>query len=591
MSRWSYWLLVSCSLLCPAAAAVEAELDSPGTAILDSDYEFDGGSGIALGSLSERQVEDLAVLGRVWGFLKYHHPGVTGGKWHWDYELMRLMPAVLDAEDARQRKRILADWLARLGFPDGCDPCAPPPENAYLVPRLDWLADTELLGPELSRQLQQVHRYRSTDEPQLYVSVPYKPKFDNELAYPDMDLPDAGFRILALFRFWNAVEYWFPYRDQIDHDWVGVLHEFLPRLVGANDREIYRLELLALIAKIQDSHGDLWPPTGVRPPQGECFWPVHLDRIEGRFVVTAIGDGWRDGSAVLQVGDVVYAIDGRAIASLVESWSPYYPASNDAFFYHSIALKMSRGECENARVRIGRSGDVLTLSVPRTKEIDPKAIEHDRAGNTFQFLSPEVAYIKLSDVRASGIGQYLQEASDTRGLVIDIRNYPSDYVVFALGNHLVREPTTFVRYTKADLFNPGTFTWFSMPQVTPTGTPYEEKVAILVDEASLSQSEYTAMALRASPRSVVVGSTTAGADGPNAVVPLPGGLYASFSGMGIFNPDKSPTQRVGIVPDIVARPTLEGIREGRDEVLEAALRYILGENVDEAAIREMASRP
>ncbi|MBX5463909.1 MAG: hypothetical protein IRZ28_22840 [Steroidobacteraceae bacterium] len=47
---------------------------------------------------------------------------------------------------------------------------------------------------------------------------------------------------------------------------------------------------------------------------------------------------------------------------------------------------------------------------------------------------------------------------------------------------------------------------------------------ILVDESSISSSEYTAMALRASPRAVVMGSTTAGADGNISPFALPGGL-------------------------------------------------------------------
>ncbi|MBX5461165.1 MAG: hypothetical protein IRZ28_08750 [Steroidobacteraceae bacterium] len=47
-----------------------------------------------------------------------------------------------------------------------------------------------------------------------------------------------------------------------------------------------------------------------------------------------------------------------------------------------------------------------------------------------------------------------------------------------------------------------------------------------------------------------------------------------LSGLGVFYPDRRPTQRIGIVPDIVVKPTIEGIRDGRDEVLEAAIRQI-----------------
>jgi C-terminal processing protease CtpA/Prc len=98
-------------------------------------------------------------------------------------------------------------------------------------------------------------------------------------------------------------------------------------------------------------------------------------------------------------------------------------------------------------------------------------------------------------------------------------------------------------------------------------------VAVLVDEVSQSQAEYTAMAFRAAG-AIVVGSTTAGADGNVSEIPLPGGLRSMISGIGVFYPDRSPTQRIGIVPDIEMRPTLAGIREGRDEVLEAAIEAL-----------------
>ena len=53
-------------------------------------HEFDRGSGVVLNALSPAQTANLVTLGKVWGFLKYHHTFVTGGKHHWDYELFRV---------------------------------------------------------------------------------------------------------------------------------------------------------------------------------------------------------------------------------------------------------------------------------------------------------------------------------------------------------------------------------------------------------------------------------------------------------------------------------------------------------------------
>ncbi len=108
-----------------------------------------------------------------------------------------------------------------------------------------------------------------------------------------------------------------------------------------------------------------------------------------------------------------------------------------------------------------------------------------------------------------------------------------------------------------------------------------------MDEVSQSQAEYTTMALRTAPGAEVIGSTTAGADGNVSNFALPGGLSTMISGIGIFYPDGRPIQRLGILSDIEARPTIEGMRAGSDEVLETAIRQILGSGVADEEIRKM----
>ena len=43
---------------------------------------------------------------------------------------------------------------------------------------------------------------------------------------------------------------------------------------------------------------------------------------------------------------------------------------------------------------------------------------------------------------------------------------------------------------------------------------------------------------------------------------------------GIYTPEGGQTQRIGIPPDIEVKKTIEGIKEGRDELMEAAVEYI-----------------
>jgi len=97
---------------------------------------------------------------------------------------------------------------------------------------------------------------------------------------------------------------------------------------------------------------------------------------------------------------------------------------------------------------------------------------------------------------------------------------------------------------------------------------------MIVNELSQSQAEYTAMAFRAGINTTIIGSTTAGADGNVSTIMLPGGLRTMISGIGVYYPDGTETQRIGIVPDIEIHPTVEGIRNGRDELLEKAIDLI-----------------
>src|SRR6185369_7646388 len=83
--------------------------------VLDTDHQFDNGSGIALTTLSNTQIANLTTLAKVWGFLKYHHPAVTSGQHHWDYDLFRVMPQVLAASDQATALTAISSWIATLG--------------------------------------------------------------------------------------------------------------------------------------------------------------------------------------------------------------------------------------------------------------------------------------------------------------------------------------------------------------------------------------------------------------------------------------------------------------------------------------------
>jgi C-terminal processing protease CtpA/Prc len=243
---------------------------------------------------------------------------------------------------------------------------------------------------------------------------------------------------------------------------------------------------------------------------------------------------------------------------------------------------MTRGVCGDLAVKVLRENGSAVVKAQRIKVAGERVragMTHDLPGEAFQILPENVAYLKLSAVKAAETLNYVKRGAGTKGWIIDIRNYPSEFVVFALGQLLVDKQTPFVRFTIGDPANPGAFRWGPVLSLSPREPRYKGKLVILVDEVTLSSAEYTTMALRVAPGATVIGSTTAAADGNVSPIPLPGGLRAAISGIGVFYPDRRPTQRVGIVPDIEAKPTIAGVRAGKDEVLEEAISLILGKSL------------
>jgi C-terminal processing protease CtpA/Prc len=533
-------------------------------------------------SLSTEQIENLLLLGKVWGFAKYHHARVASGQVDWDSELRRIIPAVLQTRGPAATTTAISEWLARVGAPDPCSVCASTAGDAHLLPDADWIRDERQLGRHLSAQLLHIYQNRPIAPAQRYVSFAPNvgnPVFATEASYGDQALPPADLRLLSLYRFWNIIEYWFPYRDLIEEDWDGVLREFIPRLWVADSADAYRLTMMALVARVHDGHANLWNMLSVRPPRGVHRLPVTLRFIEEKAVVTGFSHAMLGPASRLRVGDVILGIDGARVDSLVAAWEPHYAASNQPTRLRDMARSLTQGPAGPVRVtgeRDGKPFAVVAHRVPLASLDRMAGSTHDLPGETFQMLAPDVAYLKLSSVSVSEATEYVRRAAGAKVLVIDIRNYPREFMVFALGRHLVSARTEFARFTKADPSNPGAFRWAAPIALSPAPPHFNGSVVILVDESSQSSAEYTAMAFRAAPNALVVGSTTAGADGNVSPIPLPGGLRAMISGIGVFYPDRRPTQRLGILPDLVVRPTIASIRQGRDEVLEAGVSRALG---------------
>jgi C-terminal processing protease CtpA/Prc len=527
-------------------------------------------------------IANLELLGKLWGFLKYHHPEVGKGEYNWDNELFRILPEYLKVTGTAQRDEILLQWIEKYGELPECKTCRETSADAIVKPDFSWVENTGM-SSILKEKIKEIYRNRHQGE-HFYIKMEPvgNPVFTNEKDYPHMPCPDAYIRLLALYRYWNMIQYFFPSRHLTDKNWNQVLKEYIPKFVLVETELEYQLAILLLTGEINDSHANLSEPGNkVDSLRGSWQAPFRVRFIENKLVVTDYYKPELKETSGLNTGDVITHINGKKIEYIVDSVKIYYPASNEASKMKNLANDLVRSRNKSILIEYISSDRVkqkkeLTLYERKRLNMNRKdqSICYNLIYENILVTKDLIGYITLKTIKKSDIDNIKKLFGNTKGIIIDIRNYPSTYVPYLLGSYFVSDDMPFVRFTRGNINNPGEFNFDTPLRIPKSEEPYQGKLIVIVNEESISQSEYTAMAFRAGDHTTIIGSQTAGADGNVSEIVLPGGLKTRISGVGVYYPDGRETQRIGIVPDIDVKPTIQGIREGRDELLERAVEMI-----------------
>lgn len=526
--------------------------------------------------LTARQADNVAALGQVWGLLKYHHPAVAAGQRDWDAEFRRQLPLVLACRSVAARSRLLSAWVASLGPVPPCASCAAPPKGEVrLVSTLRWAENKHRFSAELRRQLVyiQVNRYQGT--PYYVGQLGSTTLFLHEEAYADQPCPPTELRLLGLCRYWNMYQYYYPYPYVWQQEWAHVLLDVLPRFAAANTALSYRHAAAALFTRVHDGHARYYPLDPLlEAERGNYLVAADVQFIDKQAVVTHVRQDGLVPASPLAAGDIIQQVADTPVTELVRQRLPETPGSNLPAQLNTVAGNLLFAGTPQVALQVIRAGQLLRLVVHGVRVGTVVAEKPAAADSTYRFLTPDVGYLDMARLSRQQVQVALQTFAHTKGIVVDQRNYPAP-IFQALASYFAPRPVPFARSTQRDQSYPGRFLWQPADSVQASGpAAYPGRVVVLVNEKSRSLAEYTAMALRATPYCLLLGSQTAGADGNTSKIILPGGLNTLMTGIGIYYPDQGETQQVGLRLDVTLHPTVAGIRAGRDELRDRAVELI-----------------
>ncbi|WP_294333797.1 S41 family peptidase [uncultured Chryseobacterium sp.] len=550
--------------------------------------------------LSKFSDRELYQMGKVWGLMKYYHPAVSQGKTDWDGVLLESFRS----GPKEGVEGIVKNWMTKADQQkfdkiteknNECDSITLRNFDASWVNKLKISPENKTRLTKLANQPADVGSfYSNTAKSGIYFSSA------NEKVYESFS---KAVKMLDLFRIWNAVEYFYPYKYLLDHQWDEVLKKYIPLFRKINNEKDYESAVMQLAAELQDTHVGI-EKTYQYNVVGKLSSPFTFQIVENKVLITGIKDETKMKKASLEVGDLITKINGQSILKNIPKKSKYFAFSNKSVELREAYSYLFSGDEETIAVEgIHKNGEKFRTTVERTKRIFDDEWDKDGIpdlhlvykGKNYNYLTynekesrlnpsfpiDDKVYFEFSSLKGAEIPSLMEQYKNTKGMVFDLRGYNNNGSLLKVFDYLLANTVLYGIKTQPNFSQPGKFCFVDnivnkeykfAGKENPD--PYKGQVVVLINEHTVSAEEMWAMVFKKVPNVIFVGSQTAGADGNKTSIKLTDGNKIIFSGLGIYYPDGGETQRIGIKPDVVVRPTIQSTRNKEDLLLLKALELI-----------------
>ncbi len=531
--------------------------------------------------LTDQQIANLAAFARVYGYVRWFSPYSEPSDARWDQVAAEGAEAVLAAAGpaalAEALRTLFDPWAP--GLVIGPDSSAGPGLSAAAVDLVRWRhAGLQLTNRAyVSERISAAEAAAWTAElgQDLFVSMPVTaPGAAIVAAVPPAgsavrQSPDLrATRLAATIIAWSAIRHFFPYFDDAGEAWEADLGGWLAEAATAPDAEAFGDLLRRMVARLNDGHGE------VHPAYRGLSLPLLWRWVEGALVVTAADADSPD----VAVGDVVVAIDGRPPEGLIAEREQRVSASTAAHRRWKAGEDLRlRGSSRPVSLRLrGASGGEREVEVtPVASGALEGRLEESRPA-AITWLPQGTWYFDLTRLDDRRLREALVRVRSDQSVIFDLRGYPRGVRADFLG-HLSDRPVVTPPFLipVAQLPEARDRDWKEEGwDVKPALPRLRGRVAFLTDERAMSYSETLLAMVQGAGLAEIVGSPTAGSNGNASLLPLPGGYAVQWTGLKVINHDGSDLAGQGVQPTLPVAPTVAGVRQGRDEVLETAIELV-----------------
>ena len=371
-------------------------------------------------------------------------------------------------------------------------------------------------------------------------------------------------------------------------DWRSIGEKYRNRLGTLDESEDFDALLSEMLGELGDSHfsvispsfNELMPNPWQRGDSGITLAIVgnrpiiHRVRPESRAALNGIKPGYElvsaDSMTVQSLGSLVDEAD------VFDRTAPYYflkaienrlygpPGRRIELLIKTTRFSRTRSYSIELQEYAGRMSSPLGNIGESPIEIDKRILENDVAYIRFTLWMPSL----MEEIRT-----YIKSIDESvKGLIIDIRGNPGGIGLMATGLAGMLVDDEYLMGTMR--LRQGHLNYNVYPQKGAFLGP----LAILVDNNSISTSEIFAADMKETGRGRVFGSRTPGAALPSLFKRLPNRYFLQMAIADYGTANGTRIEGVGVHPDFKVELSPAGLRQGRDNVIEAAQKWILRQN-------------
>jgi len=395
--------------------------------------------------------------------------------------------------------------------------------------------------------------------------------------FNENSFPDEAERVMAVTKLYTIIKYFFPHKEFMQCNWDKIFKIFLLKAIGCANRNDYINLIKEMSAFIKDSHVFLWHTR----EKAIRKIPITAIYLENKMIISEITNEEFQTLNNIEIGDEIIELNGKSIEKLIEEQRKYISASREITLLRELMRILLIGE-------INKSFSFKLLSSTGTnKTISGKYGEFAISDNfrkksavSIKELTETILYVNLYTLSTDDTQELDTKLTKFKNVIFDMRGYPSYPEMLTLLRQLCHKETFDWGKDKIPIisYNPVTkdnnfFIFKTLISESKASPKFYNKIVVLVNDETQSYAEAISEALRVNSDAILIGSNTAGANGDVSFMSLPGNLDLMFSVMVVLIGDGTSMQKVGLYPDIEVNPTIDGIRAGRDELLEKAIVY------------------